>query len=123
MEGESAHSQNNTKSAADELLALCQANAILTQRLREFETEDPQTREARKLRLKHAEIEQLKASVEQTHAETDAIKLELAERQTYLRELNERINDLVRPVPFAVKETRKKDKPKGKKGEVRGGSP
>jgi hypothetical protein len=100
------------KPDAEELIALRQANAVLTQRLRELEGENPEERDARRLKLKNDEVEELKASVEQTHIEIELIKQTLAERQAYLRELNAQIAELQPPLPFSVKETRKK---KGKK--------
>ena len=103
---------NDPKSDAEELIALRQANALLTQRLRKLEGENPEERDARKLKLKNDEVQELKASVEQTQNETELIKQTLAERQAHLRELNAEIAELEPPLPFAVKETRKK---KGKK--------
>ena len=100
------------KSDAEELIALRQANAHLTQRLRELEGENPEERDARKLKLKNDEVQELKASVEQTQNETELIKQTLAERQAYLRELNAEIAELEPRLPFAVKETRRK---KGRK--------
>lgn len=108
--------QDGRKSGAEELVVLRQANAVLIQRLHELEGENPEERDARRLKLKNDEVEELKASVEQTHMETEIIKQTLAERQAYLRELNAQIADLQPPLPFAVKETRKKkDKAKGRK--------
>ena len=104
--------QNGPKSDAEELIALRQANALLTQRLRELEGENPEERDARKLKLKSDEVQELKASVEQTQNETELIKQALAGRQAYLRELNAEIAELEPPLPFAVKEMRRK---KGKK--------
>lgn len=102
--------QNGPKSDAEELIALRQANAILTQRLRELEGENPEERDVRKLKLKNNEIDELKASVEQTHNESEFVKQKLAEQQAYLRELKAQIAELQPPLPFAVKETRKKGK-------------
>jgi hypothetical protein len=104
---------NGPKSDAEELTALRQANAVLTQRLRGLEGENP---EERKLKLKSDEVEKLKASVKQTHIETEIIKQTLAERQAYLQELNAQIAELQPPLPFAVRGPRKKkDKAKGRK--------
>ena len=103
---------NDPKSDAEELIALRQANALLTQRLRKLEGENPEERDARKLKLKNDEVQELKASVEQTQNETELIKQTLAERQAHLRELNAEIAELRTPLEYAVKETRKK---KGKK--------
>lgn len=119
----SEHHQNSPKSDAEELAALRPAYAVLAQRLRELEGENAEERDARKLKLKNDEVKQLKASIEQTCAETESIKQTLAERQAYLRELNAKIAELQPPLPFAVKETRKKkDNVKGKNQNQQDGS-
>jgi hypothetical protein len=102
--------QDGPKSDAEELIALRETNALLTQRLRELEGENPEERDARKLKLKNDEVDELKASVEQTHNETELIKQEHAKQQVYLRELHAQIAALQPPLQFALKETRKKGK-------------
>lgn len=98
----------------EELVALRAANAALTQRLREIEEETPEERDTRKVKLKNAEIEQLKASVEKVNAQTQAIKEKILERQAHLRELNAQLAKLQPPVPYKIQGRRKK---KGKNKE------
>ena len=108
--------QNHSQSDTEELAALRAANAALTERLRQVEDETPEEREVRKLKLKNAEIEQLKSSVEQVTAQTEVTKKKLAERQAHLRELNGQVAKLQPPVPYKIQERRKK---REKTGEVR----
>lgn len=97
---------------AEEIAALKKANETLTQRLQEFEQETPEEREARKLKQKSAEIENLKASVAQATTQTEETKKQLAERQAYLRDLNTQLATLRPAQQFVIKE--KKQKAKGK---------
>ncbi|KAJ4349241.1 hypothetical protein N0V95_004730 [Ascochyta clinopodiicola] len=99
-----------------ELLTLRQANISLTKRLHASSPETPSEREARRFKTKNAEIEQLKASVERVHAQTEATRKRLVERQAYLRELNAQIVKLQPPLPFVVKSGRGKGR--GKKGQL-----
>lgn len=99
-----------SQACTEELAALRKANTALTKRLRELSQETPEEREARKLRQRNLEIEDLKASIERVTAQTKATKKELAERRAYLRELNEQVVMLQPPVQFAIKQGREKEK-------------
>ena len=93
---------------ADELAAFRTANAALTQRLREIEEETPEEKDARKLKSKNAEIEQLKASIEKVNAQTEATKKKVLEQQAHLRSLNAQIAKLQPPVPYKIQDKRRK---------------
>ncbi|KAF1357367.1 hypothetical protein EJ07DRAFT_157672 [Lizonia empirigonia] len=99
---------NYPQAHTEELSALRKANTALTQCLHEISQETHEEREARKLRQKNVEIEDLKASIERVTAQTEATKKELAERQTYLRELNAQVVTLQPPVQFAIKQEKGK---------------
>ncbi|KAF9700029.1 hypothetical protein EKO04_002018 [Ascochyta lentis] len=107
--------RTHQRTDTEELAALRQANLALTQRLREFEQETPVERESRKVKLKNAEIEQLKATVERVNAQTEATMKRLAERQAYLRDLNAQIAKSGPPLAFAMKDKRKGKLRKGQK--------
>lgn len=106
--------QNPPRVDNDELTALRKANAALNARLRILEGETPEEREARKLKAKNAEIEELKASHERIVDDTEEVKKKLAERHAYLRDVKAQIAKLQPPLPFAVKEKKQKGKGKGR---------
>ena len=105
------------QNTVDKLAALCAPNAALTQRLCAIEAETPEEREARKLRMKNAEIEQLKQSVTRITSDTESVRKKLAERQAFLRVVKAQISQLQPPVLFAVKEKKQKRKGKGRRAQ------